>query len=107
MGTEIDRLGLLEGIKTGVIDAISINHTPYTYEEKTVAFADAPSGSIGLELALPLLWQNLVITGELSASQLWKALSVNALKCLYQEPLKIQIGQRAEFIVFAPNSHGK
>lgn len=102
LGTEIDRLGLLEGIKTGVIDAISINHTPYTYEEKTVAFADAPSGSIGLELALPLLWQNLVITGELSASQLWKALSVNALKCLYQEPLKIQVGQRAEFIVFAP-----
>lgn len=43
-----------------------------------------------------------MITGELSASQLWKALSVNALKCLYQEPLKIQIGQRAEFIVFAP-----
>lgn len=102
LGTEIDRLALLEGIKTEVIDAIAINHTPYTYEEKTVAFEDAPAGSIGLELALPLLWQNLVTTGELSAKTLWKALSVNPLKCLYQEPIKLQVGQHAELITFSP-----
>lgn len=102
LGTEIDRLGLLEGVKTGVIDAIALNHTPYTYEEKTVAFDDAPPGAISLELALPLLWQNLVMTGELSTEILWKALSVNPLKCFCKEPIKLQVGQSAELITFSP-----
>jgi len=30
-----------------------------TPTKKTVAFAEAPAGAIGLELALPLLWHNL------------------------------------------------
>ena len=102
LGTQIDRLALLEGIKTGIIDAIAIDHQPYTYEEKTVAFAQAPAGAIGLQLALPLLWQNLVVTGELSALELWRSMSVNPLKCLQKPPIKLEIGKPAEFIVFSP-----
>jgi dihydroorotase len=84
LGTPDDRRALIEGIKTGVLDAIAIDHSPYTYEEKTVAFGEAPSGSIGLELALPLLWQNLVVSGKLSALELWAALSTNPARCLHQ-----------------------
>ena len=86
LGTSGDRIALIEGIKTGVLDAIAIDHSPYTYEEKTVAFGEAPSGSIGLELALPLLWQNLVVSGKLSAIELWIALSTNPARCLCQSP---------------------
>jgi dihydroorotase len=32
LGSENDRLALIEGIKEGVIDAIAIDHTAYTYE---------------------------------------------------------------------------
>lgn len=102
LGTEIDRFALLTGIKNGTIEAIAVDHQPYTYEEKTVAFAQAPTGAIGLQLALPLLWQNLVVTGELSALQLWQSMSVNPLKCLQKPPLKLEIGKPSEFIVFAP-----
>ncbi|MGI0482042.1 dihydroorotase [Geminocystis sp. CENA526] len=102
LGTQIDRTALVQGIKDNIIDSIVVDHTPYTYEEKTVAFADAPQGSIGLELILPLLWQNLVITGELSPLELWRSLSVNPLKCLNQEPIKLQIGQPAELVLFSP-----
>jgi dihydroorotase len=102
LGTEIDRLALVQAIKDNIIDAIAVDHSPYTYEEKTVAFAQAPAGAIGLELALPLLWQNLVITGELSPLELWRSLSVNPLKCLKQEPIKLQVGQPAELILFSP-----
>ncbi len=84
LGTPADRLALIEGIKTGVLDAIAIDHSPYTYEEKTVAFGEAPCGSIGLELALPLLWQNLVVTGKLSAIELWTAMSIKPAQCLHQ-----------------------
>jgi dihydroorotase len=84
LGTPDDRIALVEAIKTGVLDAIAIDHSPYTYEEKTVAFGEAPSGSIGLELALPLLWQNLVVSGKLSALELWTALSTKPAQCLHQ-----------------------
>jgi dihydroorotase len=82
LGNESDRLALIQGVKTGVLDAIAVDHRAYTYEEKTLAFAESPPGSIGLELALPCLWQNLVETGDLTALELWQALSINPLKCL-------------------------
>ena len=86
LGTSDDQIALIEGMKTGVLDAISIDHSPYTYEEKTVAFGEAPPGSIGLELALPLLWQQLVVSGKLSALELWAALSTKPAQCLHQSP---------------------
>ena len=104
LGTEIDQQALVKGVKTGVIDAIAVDHTPYTYEEKTVAFAQAPPGAIGLQLILPLLWQNLVITGELSALELWQALSVNPLKCLKQKPIVLAEAELAELILFSPKA---
>ena len=84
LGNPDDQLALIEGIKSGVIDAIAIDHHPYTYEEKTVAFGEAPAGAIGLELALPLLWENLVVTERLSAIELWQALSTNPAQILHQ-----------------------
>jgi len=86
LGTVDDQIALIEGIKTGVLDAIAIDHHAYTYEEKTVAFGEAPPGAIGLELALPLLWQHLVSTGKLSAIELWSALSTKPARCLHQSP---------------------
>jgi dihydroorotase len=86
LGTADDQIALIEGIKTGVLDAIAIDHHAYTYEEKTVAFGEAPPGAIGLELALPLLWQHLVVAGKLSAIELWSALSVNPARCLDRVP---------------------
>lgn len=102
LGNQTDRLALREGVKAGTIDAIAIDHTPYTYEEKTVPFAQAAPGMIGLELALPLLWQHLVATGEWSALTLWKAMSTFPQKCLHQQPLGCQEGDRAELVLFDP-----
>jgi dihydroorotase len=86
LGNPDDQIALIEGIKTGTIDAIAIDHHAHTYEEKTVAFGEAPAGAIGLELALPLLWANLVVPGKLSALELWAALSTNPARCLHQSP---------------------
>jgi dihydroorotase len=82
LGSESDRLALISGIKSGAIDSIAIDHTPCAYEEKVVPFEVAPVGAIGLEFALSVLWQNLVITGLLTASELWQALSINPAKVL-------------------------
>ncbi len=106
LGNPEDMMALRRGVKQGIIDAIAIDHSPYTYEEKTVAFAQAPPGAIGLELALPLLWQ-LVETGELTALELWKALSTNPAECLKQSPSKIAAGEKAELTLFNPQQSWK
>jgi len=95
---EVDRLALIAGVKTGVIDAIAIDHTPHTYEEKMVGFELAPCGAIGLELALAVLWHELVETQMLSAVELWQALSTRPASCLGIEPPQHKIW-------FAPYTH--
>lgn len=107
LGNSQDQVALIEGVKTGIIDAIAVDHTPYTYEEKTVAFADTPPGVIGLELVLPLLWQNFVESGEWSALELWQKLSVNPAWCLGKRLNPITPDQPAELILFDPQTSWK
>ena len=102
LGNQIDQLALRQAVRDGVIDAIAIDHTPYTYEEKTVAFSEAPPGAIGLELALPLLWQSLVVTQQWSALELWRGLSTRPAACLGQKIDAIAPGQPAELTLFDP-----
>jgi dihydroorotase len=102
LGNYQDMLCLREGLRTGIIDAIAIDHAAYTYEEKVQAFAESPPGAIGLELALPLLWQNLVATGEFTPLELWRVLSHQPATCLQQEVKAIQPGEKAELTLFDP-----
>ncbi|MGI0487663.1 dihydroorotase [Pantanalinema rosaneae CENA516] len=103
LGNPADQQALQQAVQAGILDAIAIDHTPYSYEEKTVAFAEAPTGAIGLELALPLLWQTLVASGQWSALELWQALSTRPAACLQQAPPMIDLNQPAELILFDPH----
>lgn len=102
LGNPDDRAALVQGVCEGTVDAIAIDHSPYTYEEKTVAFSEAPPGAIGLELALSLLWQALVETGDWSALSLWQCLSTKPAFCLGQSLNAIAPQQAAELVLFNP-----
>lgn len=104
LGNPHDLAALQGGVKQGIIEAIAIDHHAYTYEEKTVAFAQSPPGVIGLQLALPLLWQKLVTSGKWSAIELWQALSSRPRQLLQQQTISIEPQQPAELILFAPQS---
>jgi dihydroorotase len=105
LGTPSDRAALQQGVQTGIVDAIAVEHTPYTYEEKAVPFGVAPPGAVGLELALPLLWEGLVVSQKWTAIDLWRALSASAARCLQQKPAKIAPGEPAELVLFDPQAH--
>ncbi|QIR37521.1 dihydroorotase [Tolypothrix sp. PCC 7910] len=107
LGNPSDVKALREGVRTGVIDAIAIEHAPFTYEEKVQAFAEAPPGAIGYELALPLLWQHLVDTGEFTALELWRALSTRSAECLRDKLTAIAPDQKAELTLFDPQQNWK
>jgi dihydroorotase len=81
LGNEVDRVALIAGVKAGVIGAIAVDHHPHSYEDKKVGFGEAPAGAIGLELALPVLWEKLVLPGYLTALDLWRSLSCGAATC--------------------------
>jgi dihydroorotase len=107
LGNPDDRAALIQGVREGILDAIAIDHTPYTYEEKTVAFAEAPTGAIGFELALPLLWHTLVETGDWSALELWQRISTSPAICLQQKTSAIALEQPAELVLFNPHETWK
>ena len=102
LGTPNDRQALVSGVESGVIDAIAIDHSPYTYEEKTVSFDTAPPGAIGLELALPVLWHRFVASGTWSPDLLWQRLSHDSLRCLGLDTTRFEVGQTAELTLFDP-----
>ena len=102
LGNPEDQEALIRGVREGAIEAIAIDHSPYLYEEKNVAFAEAPPGAIGLELALSLLWHNLVKSERLSGLELWRALSSQPALCLNWEPVSLSVGSPAELTLFNP-----
>lgn len=64
---ESDRLAIIEGLKSGVINIIATDHAPHHADEKGVSdICQAPSGMTGLETSLSLGLTHLVATGDLS-----------------------------------------
>ena len=104
LGEPTDQKGLIAALKTGGLEAIAIDHSPYTYEEKTVAFSQSPPGVIGLELALPILWRTLVELGDWSPLELWRCLSTHPAQCLGQSPPTLQVDHSAELTLFDPQA---
>lgn len=104
LGTPQDQQALIEGLADGILDAIAVDHQPYTYEEKTVPFSQSPPGAVGLELALPVLWQRFVASGQWSALQLWHYLSLQPARCLALKPPQVQVHQPTELVLFDPTA---
>jgi dihydroorotase len=63
--SEADRLALIEGLRSGVIDCIATDHAPHAREEKEQPFEPAPMGVTGLETAFAALYGGLVREGVL------------------------------------------
>lgn len=74
---EEDRLEIIRGLVDGTIDIIATDHAPHTGEEKAKSVTEAPSGIIGLEMALALGITELVAKGYLTMRQLLSLMSTN------------------------------
>lgn len=79
--TEKDRLAIVEGLRSGVIDVIATDHAPHLSEEKSRGLESAPFGIIGLETAVPLVITKLIMENNFSY--------IHAFKCMTENPAKI------------------
>ncbi len=55
--TEEDRIAMIEGLKTGIIDCIATDHAPHECSVKDLPLEHAAFGIVGLETLLPLSLQ--------------------------------------------------
>lgn len=55
-----DKQALIEGIKDGTIDMIATDHAPHSAEEKGRGLEKSLMGVVGLEMAFPVLYTELV-----------------------------------------------
>ncbi|CAM5787227.1 dihydroorotase [Brevibacillus borstelensis] len=94
-----DRAALIAGLKDGTIDIIATDHAPHTAEEKASGLERAPFGIVGLETAFPLLYTNLVLTGELTLKQLVDFLTVKPADCFQLPYGRLEIGAPADLTV--------
>lgn len=77
-----DRAALVEGLRTGVVDAVATDHAPHTAAEKARGFADAPFGIVGLETAVPLVLGRLVRPGAITLARFVELLSAGPARLL-------------------------
>ncbi len=96
---EKDRLSLIEGIKNDLIDVIVSDHIPEDEESKRLPFAQAATGSIGIETLLPLALE-LYHNNSLPLEKIIKCLTINPSKILKINKGTLKKGSDADICVF-------
>ncbi|MFC7095535.1 dihydroorotase [Jeongeupia naejangsanensis] len=96
-----DRDAIVAGLNDGTIDAICSDHSPVDDDGKLLPFAEAERGATGLELLLPLTLAWAERNRIALPIALAKISSVPAAKIGFSADL--QVGSRADLVVFDPN----
>lgn len=102
--SEEDRLALIEGIKDGTIDMIITDHAPHSKEEKSKGLAGSSMGVVGLEVAFPVLYTNLVKKGIITMEKLLELMNTNPRK-IFKIGTEIKIGEKADLTVYDLNEN--
>jgi dihydroorotase len=100
---EEDRLALVQGVKSGLIDVIVSDHTPEDEEGKRLPFAQAATGAIGIETLFPLALE-MYHNESLSLEKIVQALTINPAKILKINKGTLKKGADADMCVFDLNT---
>ena len=95
---EEDRESLVEGLNNKIIDVIVSDHKPEDEEQKRLTFAQAATGSSGIETLLPLTLE-LHHNGSVKLETLIRALTCNPAKILKINKGNLTIGNDADFCI--------
>ena len=97
--SEEDRNSLIEGIKNNLIDVIVSDHIPEDEESKRLPFAQAATGSIGIETLLSLALE-LYHNESLPLEKIIKCLTINPAKILKIDKGTLNKGSDADLCIF-------
>lgn len=94
-----DQEALIQGIKDGTIDMIITDHAPHSAEEKSKGLKGSSMGVVGLEVAFPVLYTNLVKPGVITLEKLLELMNTNPRK-IFKIGTEIKVGQKADLTVY-------
>jgi dihydroorotase len=97
--SEDDRLALIDGLRSGVIDCVATDHAPHSLDEKEVPFEEAAMGVTGLETAFSVLHTDLVLPGVLELGLLIERMSAGAAPFGLRPP-SLAPGSEANLMLF-------
>jgi len=100
--SEDDRIALVNGVKSGLIDVIVSDHTPEDEESKRLPFAQAATGSIGVETLLSLALE-MYHNESLPLKRIIETLTMNPAKILKINKGSLKVGNDADICVFDLN----
>ena len=100
--SEDDRQGVIEALRSGLIDIISSMHTPQDEESKRLPFEEAASGAVALETLLPAALR-LTHAGQLTLPELFRSLSLNPARRLGLASGRLAEGAPADLVLFDPD----
>jgi dihydroorotase len=101
--TAEDVAAVRAGLKDGTIDCIASDHAPHAAEDKGAGLAQAPFGVIGLETTLPILWTELVETGEFTAAEIISRMTACPAQILRLPVGTLRVGAPADITLIDPN----
>ncbi len=100
--TKEDVEAVIEGLADGTLDAIVTDHAPHAYEEKLVEFDRAPNGIIGLQTAVPLAIDRLVLPDKISLKRMVDAFSCAPARILgLKDKGRVESGISADLTIFS------
>lgn len=100
--TDRDRQALLDGLKSGVIDAVCSDHQPHDEDAKAAPFSSTEPGASTLEVLAPLSF-NLVDTRGFSLEQIVRALTCSPASIIGIDPGSLADGAPADLFIFDDN----
>ena len=100
--SEDDRIALVNGVKSGLIDVIVSDHTPEDEESKRLPFAQAATGSIGVETLLSLALE-MYHNESLPLKRIIETLTMNPAKILKINKGSLKTGNDADICIFDLN----
>ncbi|VAW49451.1 Dihydroorotase [hydrothermal vent metagenome] len=99
-----DKQALLNGLKTGVIDAVVSDHTPIHKDDKLLPFGESLPGISGLETLLPLLLK-LVNDYGLDLMTAIRSVTHNPATILGIKTGSLKNNQSADFCILDPKGY--
>lgn len=95
---------LRQGLKEGIMEAISTDHAPHSAEEKDVPMRKAAFGIVGLETSAALTYTELVEGGVLTPMQMAERMSLAPAKILgLTDKGSVSEGKIADLVIFDPS----
>ena len=107
--TQRDVMALREGLADGTIDIVATDHAPHPTESKECEWQYAAFGMLGLETALPVVWQTMIESKLMDIQTLQKRMSTTPAEIgrYHKQGLTIAVGAPANLTLYAPNQSWK